>query len=396
MKDIREFELTTKILLSMIMGIFIGLIINLYQLNETGTFIHIYIVNGLFSFLGDIFIMLLQMLVVPLVFFSLVSGVISVGNVAILGRVGIKAFLLYLFTTTIATTTAVLLSICFLPHTAMKTEGLHYVAQEVPMLNSLLSSIIPNNVFKAFAEGEMLQVIFFALFFSLAFLSLHSKNQNMEKAIETINQIIMKMVYMVTYIAPLAVFALIAKPIAELGLELLVELSSYILLSVFVLLVHLFGTLMLLLKIMTRVPLSLFIKKMLETQLFAFSTASSNATMPSTLQTLTEKMGVHSSISAFTIPFGATINMDGTAIMQGVATVFVANAYGIPLEIHHYFIIIGMSLLASIGTAGVPSVGLVMLSMIFVQIGIPIAGVALLLGVDRLLDMRCSTRGKSR
>jgi Na+/H+-dicarboxylate symporter len=197
----------------------------------------------------------------------------------------------------------------------------------------------------------------------------------------------MKMVNIVMAIAPYAVFALLAKAISNLGLGLLVDLAGYVLVLIAALMIHLFVTLMSILKIFSGMSPKIFLKKMRETQIFAFSTSSSNATIPVTLRAVTDRLGVNNSVASFTVPFGATINMDGTAIMQGVATVFIANAYGIELGISGYLTVIMMSVLASIGTAGVPGVGLIMLSMVFAQVGIPVEGIGLILGVDRLLDM---------
>ena len=197
----------------------------------------------------------------------------------------------------------------------------------------------------------------------------------------------MKMVSIVMAVAPYAVFALIAKAMAELGLELLAQLAGYVMVLVAALLVHLFVVLMIVLKVFSGLNPMMFLKKIRNAQVFAFSTASSNATIPVTLRTVTERMGVNNSIASFTVPFGATINMDGTAIMQGVATVFIANIYGVELGMGGYLTVILMSVLASIGTAGVPGVGLIMLSMVFAQVGLPVEGIGLILGVDRLMDM---------
>jgi Na+/H+-dicarboxylate symporter len=202
-----------------------------------------------------------------------------------------------------------------------------------------------------------------------------------------LNEAMMHMVNIIMSTAPVAVFALLAKAISELGLDLLISLSGYVLVLVSALLLHLFGTLMIILKLFSGLSPKLFLQKIRNAQVFAFSTASSNATIPVTLRSVTKRMGVNNSVASFTVPFGATINMDGTAIMQGVATVFIANVYSVELGLGGYLTVILMSVLASIGTAGVPGVGLIMLSMVFVQVGLPVEGIGLILGVDRLLDM---------
>jgi len=197
----------------------------------------------------------------------------------------------------------------------------------------------------------------------------------------------MKMVSIIMYVSPIAVFCLIAKAMANLGMDLLFQLVSYVVVLIAALLFHLFVTLQLVFKGFSGLSPMMFLKKIRSAQIFAFSTSSSNATIPVTLRTVTQRMGVNNSVASFTVPFGATINMDGTAIMQGVATVFIANVYNVDLGLAGYLTVIMMSVLASIGTAGVPGVGLIMLSMVFAQVGLPMEGIGLILGVDRLLDM---------
>jgi Na+/H+-dicarboxylate symporter len=237
------------------------------------------------------------------------------------------------------------------------------------------------------ANGDMLPLIFYSILAGISLLMVGKKASRLVESAEIVNEVMMKMVTIVMSVAPYAVFALIAKSMAELGLELLGQLAGYVLVLLTALLLHLFGTLMIVLKIFSGLNPLIFIKKIRNVQIFAFSTASSNATIPVTLRTITERMGVNNSIASFTVPFGATINMDGTAIMQGVATVFIANVYSIDLGLTGYLTVILMSVLASIGTAGVPGVGLIMLSMVFTQVGLPIEGIGLILGVDRLMDM---------
>jgi len=201
------------------------------------------------------------------------------------------------------------------------------------------------------------------------------------------NEVMMKMVGLIMSFAPYAVFCLLAKAMANLGMDLLYQLIGYVLVLIGALLFHLFVTLQGVLVLFSRLNPAVFLKKIRNAQVFAFSTSSSNATIPVTLRTVTERLGVNNSVASFTVPFGATINMDGTAIMQGVATVFIANVYNVDLGIAGYLTVILMSVLASIGTAGVPGVGLIMLSMVFAQVGLPMEGIGLILGVDRLLDM---------
>jgi len=381
-------SLTIKVLLGMGLGISVGLGINLLELNTAGSFVNVYIVDGLFHVVGKMFVNALKMLVVPLVIFSLICGVCGIGDIRALGRVGGKSFALYMLTTAIAIATAIIIAASTGIGKGMDIPSkANFVGKESPPLSQVLIDIIPNNPINAMSNGDMLPVIFFSILFGISMLLVGSKAKSFVEGAEIANEIMMKMVNVVMSVAPYAVFALIAKAVASLGLDLLASLAGYVAVLVSALLFHLFVTLMILLKIGSGLSPAIFLKKIRNVQVFAFSTASSNATIPVTMRTVTKRFGVDNSIASFTVPFGATINMDGTAIMQGVATVFIANVYNVDLGIAGYLTVILMSVLASIGTAGVPGVGLIMLSMVFAQVGLPIEGIGLILGVDRLMDM---------
>jgi len=388
MRTEKKMTLTTKVLIGMGLGILIGLIINLLGLNSEGSFINEYIVNGLFLIAGKMFVTSLKMLVVPLVFFSLITGVLGIGDINSLGKVGAKSFVLYMLTTAIAIAVGISFAILAgIGNGVNMTSVATFTAKEAPALSSVLIDIIPSNIINAMAEGKMLQIIFFSILVGISILMVGKKAKPVVELIEIGNEIMMKMVNIIMAVAPYAVFALLAKALASLGLGLLADLAGYVVVLILALMIHLFVTLMGILKIFSGMSPKIFLKKMRETQIFAFSTSSSNATIPVTLRAVTQRLGVNNSVASFTVPFGATINMDGTAIMQGVATVFIANAYGVELGLTGYLTVILMSVLASIGTAGVPGVGLIMLSMVFTQVGLPIEGIGLILGVDRLLDM---------
>ena len=384
----KKMTLTTKVLIGMGLGIAVGLFINLLGLNGEGTVINEYVVNGFFHIVGKMFVTSLKMLVVPLVFFSLITGVLGIGDINALGKVGAKSFVLYMLTTAIAIAVGIGIAATIgIGEGVNMTSTATFTAKEAPALSSVLIDIIPSNIINAMALGKMLQIIFFSILIGISILMVGKKAEPVVELIEIGNEIMMKMVNIVMAVAPYAVFALLAKAIANLGLGLLADLAGYVLVLISALMIHLFVTLMSILKIFSGMSPSIFLKKIRETQIFAFSTSSSNATIPVTLRAVTERLGVNNSVASFTVPFGATINMDGTAIMQGVATVFIANAYGVDLGITGYLTVILMSVLASIGTAGVPGVGLIMLSMVFTQVGLPVEGIGLILGVDRLLDM---------
>ena len=388
MEQNHKMSLTMKVVIGMILGITVGLAINLTGMNADGSLINRYIVDGAFYVIGKMFVNALKMLVVPLVFFSLVCGVCGIGNVKTLGRVGSKSFALYMLTTAIAIALAITLAANVGIGEGMNLQSAsQFQARVTPPLTDVFIGIIPTNPVKAMANGDMLPLIFYAILIGISLLMVGKKASRLIETIEILNEVMMKMVTIIMSVAPYAVFALIAKAMAQLGLELLSQLAGYVLVLVSALMLHLFGTLMIVLKVFSGLSPTIFLKKIRDAQVFAFSTASSNATIPVTLKTVIDRMGVNNSIASFTVPFGATINMDGTAIMQGVATVFIANIYGVDLGMTGYLTVILMSVLASIGTAGVPGVGLIMLSMVFTQVGLPIEGIGLILGVDRLMDM---------
>ena len=387
MSEPKKMSLTVKVLLGMALGIIVGLVLNLTGL-ISNSFVDTYIVNGLFHVVGKMFVNALKMLVVPLVFFSLICGVCGIGDIRMLGRVGGKSFALYMMTTAIAIATAIIIAVSFGIGKGMNVDtSAAFSGKESPPLTDVLISIIPTNPVKAMAQGDMLPLIFFAILLGISMLLVGRKAKPFVEGAEIANEIMMKMVNIVMAVAPYAVFALIAKAVATLGLDLLASLAGYVLVLVGALMFHLFVTLMIVLKLFSGLSPAMFLKKIRNVQVFAFSTASSNATIPVTMRTVTERFGVNNSVASFTVPFGATINMDGTAIMQGVATVFIANVYNVELGISGYLTVILMSVLASIGTAGVPGVGLIMLSMVFTQVGLPVEGIGLVLGVDRLMDM---------
>ncbi|MCB1529089.1 MAG: dicarboxylate/amino acid:cation symporter [Hyphomicrobiaceae bacterium] len=379
-------SLTMRILIGMLAGLGLGVILNWVKV----PILDMYLVDGLFLMVGKMFVNALKMLVVPLVVFSLLCGVMGIGDIAVLGRVGGKSFVLYIATTAIAIMLAIALALLIGPGRGFDMQGVDtsgIKGKAAPSVWDVFANVVPSNPIHAFANGEMLQIIFYVIVVGIAALMLGKQSEGFVKACEYMNDLMMKVVTIVMHFAPYGVFALIARTFAQQGIELFIPVLAYVVTLVSALAIHLFVTLMLMLKLMTGMSPLMFMRKMRPAQVFAFSTASSNATIPVTLRSVTERIGVDNSVASFTVPFGATINMDGTAIMQGVATVFLANVYGVSLGLTGYITVILMAVLASIGTAGVPGVGLVMLTMVLGQVGLPIEGIALILGVDRLMDM---------
>ncbi len=391
MAERKKMSLTVKVILGLVLGLITGVIINTFFIENA--FVENWLVNGLFLMGGQMFINALKMLVVPLVTFSLICGVCGIGDIAALGRIGVKSFFLYVLTTAIAISTAIVLANIVGPGRGFVMEGLdikEVAAKDAPPITQVFIDIIPSNPVAAFADGDMLSIIFYAIMVGVAILMIGKRAKPVVEAAEMLNEVAMRMVMIVMSVAHIGVFFLIAKTFAEQGIGLLIPMASYFLTVLGALAIHLFVTILLLLYLFTRLnPLS-FMRKMRNAQAFAFSTASSNATIPVTLRSVTERLGVNNSVASFTVPLGATVNMDGTAIMQGVGTVFIANVYGIELGIGGYVTVIGMAVLASIGTAGVPGVGLIMLAMVLNQVGLPLEGIGIIMGVDRLLDM-CRT-----
>ncbi|MGR9100676.1 MAG: dicarboxylate/amino acid:cation symporter, partial [Gammaproteobacteria bacterium] len=384
----KKYSITGKILIAMGIGLLLGSLINLFFADTY--FVQTYLVRGVFHVVGAGFVNALKMLVVPLVTFSLICGVCGIGDVGILGRVGLKTFGLYLLTTAMAVTLALIVAVLTGPgedfEIPVAAAG-GFKPIPAPPLVEVFINIVPDNPVKAFAEGNMLQIIFFVILFALAMLMTGEPGRKVFESAERLNEVMMKVVTLVMDFAPIGVFCLMVKTFSEQGIGLIIPMAGYFSVVIACLLLHAFGTLTLLLTFLSRLNPLIFFKKMRPAHIFAFSTASSNATIPVTLQVVEKRLGVGNATAAFTVPFGATINMDGTAIMQGVATVFIANVYGIDLTAVQYLTVIAMAVLASIGTAGVPGVGLIMLAMVFSQVGLPVEGIGLILGVDRLLDM---------
>ncbi|MCP4414819.1 MAG: dicarboxylate/amino acid:cation symporter, partial [Gammaproteobacteria bacterium] len=385
MSDHKGMSLSSRILIGMASGAFLGLMIN--QFASDVVWVNDYITTGLFHAIGKIFIASLQMLVVPLVLVSLICGVSSLQDSSKLGRMGVKTIALYLLTTAIAVALAIMAAYVVGPGIGANFPTAEFTAKEAPPLIDTIINLVPKNPVNAMAEGKMLQIIVFAVLFGLAITQAGKKGQIIAELFQNINEVIMKMVTLIMVIAPYGVFALIAKLMSTLGIESILPLAKYFFLVIAVLLFHGSVTYMLLLKFIAKLDPIKFLKKMRTVQLFAFSTASSGATIPISMETITKRLGVKNSVASFTVPLGATINMDGTAIMQGVATVFIAQVYQIDLSFAQYLTIILTAVLASIGTAAVPGVGLITLTMVLQQVGLPIQGIALIIGVDRILDM---------
>lgn len=384
----KKRNLTTIIFIALILGAAVGLALNLWA--PQGYVRDEVIVNGIFYVIGQGFIRLMQMLVVPLVFCSLVCGSMAIGDTRRLGKVGMKTIAFYLLTTAIAITVAILLASLINPGTGLDMGRIETtetaVGEKLSMADTLLQ-IIPTNPLGALASGEMLPIILFALIIGVILAHRGEKADTVSSFFSQFNDIMMDMTMGVMKLAPVGVFCLIARTFAGLGLDAFLPLLKYMLAVFFALALQGLVVYQVLLKLFTGLSPVRFLKKFAPVMAFAFSTATSNATIPLSIDTLHRKMGVSKKISSFTIPLGATINMDGTAIMQGVAVVFAAQAFHIQLSAADFLTVIATATLASIGTAGVPSVGLITLSMVFNSVGLPVEAIGLIMGIDRILDM---------
>ena len=386
-------SLTRKIVTAMLLGMLVGIILNILFSSSVISqpsieWLHTNLVFGLFDTVGQIFVRSLKLLVVPLVLVSLICGVSSLGNNSRMGAVALKTVILYLATTAIAISLAILTAVMVQPGVGIDLAlASEFVAKEAPPLKQTLINIFPSNPVESMANGATLQIIVFALLFGFAVTKAGEQGQRIISVFNDLNAVIMKMVMMLMLIAPFGIFCLLAKLFADVGVGMIMSLGKYFLTVLFVLLLHSLGVYSLFLKFLTGFSVKTFLSKLRPALALAFSTASSGATMPVTMRTVEQRLGVSKSVSSFTVPLGATINMDGTAIMQGVATVFIAQAYNIGLTFEGYLAVVLTATLASIGTAAVPGVGLVMLVMVLNQVGLPVEGIGLIIGVDRLLDM---------
>ncbi len=390
-RKIIEAELHTKILIALILGIPAGFLLGPRA--------------DLLKPVGDIFLRLIRMIVVPLVFSSLFVGTASLGDIRKLGRIGIKTIGYYLCTTAIAISIGLLLGNVFSPgsnideatrdrlvdtHQVEAAEKIDIASQKPDVFDTLVK-IVPGNPVESLAEANMLQIIFFALLLGVAVTMLPEiKGRPLIDFFESLSDTMIKMVHIVMKMAPLGVFALIAVVVGRFGTDILFSLMKYSLIVVAGLGIHALFTYSAAIKVLAGYSPLRFFRGIRPAQLIAFSTSSSNATLPVTMEVCEENLGVSEKVSSFVLPLGATINMDGTALYQGVAAVFIAQVYGIPLTIIDQLTIVLMATLASIGAAGVPGIGIITLAMVLDTLGIPLQGIALILGVDRILDM-CRT-----
>jgi Na+/H+-dicarboxylate symporter len=392
-----KLQLHTKILIGLLSGVVFGILANNFGFSD---FVAQYIKP-----VGTIFIRLISMIVVPLVFSSLLVGTASLNDIRKLGRIGGKTIAYYLCTTAVAISIGLILAITFKPGTGLSKETQLQLTQssqvqadakiedalKKPSITDIILNLVPTNPIKAATEGNMLQVIFSALIVGVALTLIDSQRARpVISFFEGVSDVMIQIVHMIMKIAPYGVFALISAVVGDLGLGILLTLFKYSLVVAGGLVLHMIVTYPLAIKIFSKLKIRTFFEGIQDAQLIAFSSSSSAATLPVTMECVEENLGVSNEVSSFVLPLGATINMDGTALYQGVAAVFIAQVYGMDLSFIQQLMVVLTATLASIGTAGAPGVGMITLAMVLSTIGVPLEGIALILGVDRILDM-CRT-----
>jgi Na+/H+-dicarboxylate symporters len=378
---------TFQLIAALILGVIFG---GVMKLLPSWMYIDDIIVNGFFKLLGNGFIELVKMTVMPLVFVSLVCGVSSFGDTKKLGSVGIKTLLMFFVTTLIAIIIAISLALIFKPGVGLNmnlvSQDVQYIPKQAKSIIDIMLDIIPSNPIKAMSKGNLLQVLVFALFFGVALGNIGKEAEPLVKIFSIINDCIMKIVSMIMAITPIGVFALISNTVYSIGFESLLgilKMSAVVVLALGVQSFVVYGGIY---KLTTGFSFKEFLKNYTKIAGIAFSTSSSNAALPFSMEMM-EKMGVSKAIYRFVLPIGATINMAGTAIMQGISAVFIAQAYGLNLPLQSMITITITAILASVGAAGVPGVGMIMMTMVLESVGLPVEGIALIIGIDRLLDM---------
>ena len=386
LSKLKKISLGNWILIGMLLGLIVGLLLNFYV---TDPFIKdIVLMNNVFYLGGNLFIKLMKMLVVPLVFFSIVVGVASISDIRTIGSIGGTTILIYLITTALAVTIALMIGMYIQPGAGLHMSdigGASNLTMNQTMTDTILN-LVPDNPFSSLATGDMLPVIIFGLLIGIILAKLREETETFNKIFTEGNKIMMEMTSIVMKFAPIGVFCLMAKTFGGLGFDGILPLGKYFVCVLIGLAIQGFVVYPSLLVLFTRLNPIKFFKRFFSVMFFAFSSSTSNATIPLNMEKLHE-MGVSRDVSSFTIPLGATINMDGTAIMQGVAVMFAAQAYGIDLGTSALLTVIFTAVMASVGTAGVPSVGLVTLTMVFNSVGLPVQAIGVIFGIDHILDM---------
>ncbi len=376
-------NLSNKILIGLVLGVVAGLVVGPEGLGFVKKWIAPF---------GTLFINMIKMVIVPLVLASLIVGASSLGDVRKLGRIGGKTVSFYLLTTAVAVVIGIVMSLALSPGSGLQLPAnAVYKGKAAPPLMDVLVNMVPTNVFQAMLNADMLQIIVFALFVGIGITLVGQRAKPVESFFDGLAEITYKIVGVIMAFAPIGVFALILPVVAANGPKVLIPLAKVITAVYIGCLLHMGITYSTILKLVANFSPVRFFKGILPAQMIAFSTCSSAAALPVTMKNTQENLGVSKEVSSFVLPLGATINMDGTAIYQGVSALFVAQIYGIDLSLSQMLVIVLTGTLASIGAAGVPGAGLIMLTLTLQSVGLPLEGIALIAGIDRVLDMARTT-----
>lgn len=368
-------NLLTQILLAFIIAIILGIIF--------GTTIDV------LKPLGDLFLRLIKFIIAPLILSTLVVGVASIGDPKSLGRVGTKTIAYYLITTAFAIIFGLIFAFIISPGKGLTVDGptAEVEINESEGVIQTLLNIVPENPFFALTDGNVLQIIFFAIFLGLAITLIGKKAEPVYQFFDSFAELMMKITGIVMRFAPIGIIGLVAPIVGQYGPQVLMPLLKIILTVAIACILHAVIIYSLCVHIFAKMNPLTFFKGIAPAAIVAFSTASSAATLPVTLKNTRENLGISNKITSFVVPLGATINMDGTAIYQGVAVIFIAQFYGLDLSFLQLLTVVITTILASIGTAGVPGAGMIMLAMVLTAVGLPLEGIAIIAGVDRVLDM---------
>ena len=381
-REKKKLSLTTWIALGLVLGVIAGLA---FQGAPD-------VATEYIKPFGTIYLNLIKMVVVPVVLLSIMQGIVSLQDVRKVGSIGVKTICFYLVTTAIAITLGLVLANVLQVGAGytISTEGLSYEAAEAPSLMDTIVNLFPSNFFQPLADATMLQVIVIALFFGFGIILAGEKGKLAKDLVDSCAEVSFKVMFIILKLSPIGVFALICPVVASNGPDVLLPLLKVILVAYAAYIIHMIVTYSTAVKLASGMSPLKFFKGMSEPILFAFSSASSVGTLPFNMDA-TQQMGARKEVSSFVLPLGATINMDGTAIYQGVCAIFIAQIFGVDLTIAQQLTIILTATLASVGTAGVPGAGMIMLAMVLESVGLPLEGIALVAGIDRILDMGRTT-----
>lgn len=385
-KKKKKMSLGAKSIVGVILGVIAGLLLVL--LVPAGTFRDQFLVKGVFHIIGDGYLSLIKMTIVPFVFASLVMGISSASDVRQVGRVGSKILAMYFCTTVLASAVGILGGLILKPGVGFNlgTIKLEPVKKTAVSFSDTLLGMIPSNIVDSMAKGNMIHVVIFATIFGIAISMVGKKSEPVKNFIDGLNHVMLKIVNMVMELTPIGVFCLMSRTVVNLGYKVIFALGKYA--AIEILLFFVFGATvyMIILKVFAGVNPKNFLKKFAKMAIVPFSTSSSNATIPYSIKFL-RSLGVSNSVASFTIPLGATVNMDGSAIMQGLTAVFVAQIYGIHMTLTMMITIVITATLATIGSPGMPGVVMVTLTVVLQSVGFPLESIALIIGIDRFTDM---------